>query len=155
MSWVRASSVALGLCVLLAVPSVALVVDLDPQAALQRLVSGLWAALDQVGWVLLPELVLAVGVVGLAVERVLRTAGGLADASSPGWLEPAIESALLLGMLGTLSGMVSGFAGLRVDELDPAPLLHALGRALRSSLMGFSIALVGVWARHERTGGAT
>jgi hypothetical protein len=151
----RTSSLVLGLGVLLAVPVAALLLDLDPQAALLRLASGLAAALDQVGWVLLPELVLAVGVVGLAIERVLRSAGGLAGAGSPAWLEPAIESALLLGMLGTLSGMVSGFAGLRADELAPAPLLHALGRALRSSLVGFSIALVGVWARHERTQVAT
>ena len=70
------------------------------------------------------------GVLGLALERLLRSAGGLIGPVSPGWLEPAIESALLLGMLGTLSGMVSGFAGLRAEDLEPAPLLHALGRLL-------------------------
>ena len=155
MAVLRTSSLALGLAALLGVPVAVLLLDLGPQAALPRLASGLGSALDQVGWVLPLELALAVGVVGLAIERVLGSIGGLAAAGSPGWLEPAIESALLLGMLGTLSGMVSGFAGLRGDELTPAPLLHALGRALRSSLLGFSIALVGVWARHQRTGVAT
>jgi hypothetical protein len=133
--------------IVLGVPLVVLLLDPHPPEALLRSAAGLGSALDQVGWVLLPELVLAVGVIGLALERLLRSAGGLGAAPTPGWLEPAIESALLLGMLGTLSGMVSGFAGLRADELAPAPLLHALGRALRSSLVGFSIALVGVWAR--------
>jgi hypothetical protein len=155
VAWLRTSSLALGLGVLLAVPAAAFLLDLEPRATLLQLASGLGAALDQVGWVLLPQIALAVGVVGLAVERILRAAGGLDAALSPSWLEPAIESALLLGMLGTLSGMVSGFAGLRADELAPAPLLHALGRALRSSLVGFSIALVGVWARHEQTEVAT
>ena len=45
-----------------------------------------------------------------------------------GWLDPAIESALLLGMLGTMSGMVSGFVGLSPDELeqDPFSTLNAV-----------------------------
>ena len=155
MALLRTGSLLLGLGVLLGLPTAALLLGLDPLAAPFRLASGFAEALDQVGWVLLPQIALAVGVVGLALERILRAAGGLDAARSPAWLEPAIESALLLGMLGTLSGMVSGFAGLRADELAPAPLLHALGRALRSSLVGFSIALVGVWARQQRTEVAT
>lgn len=147
----RASSLALGLGVLLGLPTAAWVAGPDPPALPLRLATGLAAALDQVGWVLLPQLLVAVGVLGLALERLLRCAAGTSGVSAPGWLEPAIESALLLGMLGTVSGMVSGFAGLRADELTPAPLLQALGRALRSSLVGFSIALVGVWARPTRT----
>ena len=58
-----------------------------------------------------------------------------------------MESALLLGLLGTVSGMVSGFVGLTPDEIEPGPLVHALGVALRSSLVGFLIALVGVWVK--------
>ena len=35
------------------------------------------------------------------------------------------------------------------EELEPGPLVHGLGTALRSSLVGFSIALVGVWVRAQ------
>lgn len=147
----RASSLALALGVLLGVPVAAWVAGPDPRALPLLLAAGLAAGVEQVGWVLLPQLLVAVGVLGLALERMLRCAAGTSGAPAPGWLEPAIESALLLGMLGTVSGMVSGFAGLRGDELAPAPLLQALGRALRSSLVGFSIALVGVWARPTPT----
>ena len=68
-------------------------------------------------------------------------------AAPPGWLDPAVESALLLGLLGTISGMVQGFVGLTPEELEPGPLVHSLGAALRSSFVGFAIALVGVWAK--------
>ena len=40
-----------------------------------------------------------------------------------------------------------GVLGTPDDELDPGPLVHALGTALRSSFIGFGIALVGVWVR--------
>ncbi len=147
----RASSLALGLGALLVLPVVAWLAGAEPETLPLRLVVGAAAALESVGWVLWPQLLVAVGVVGLALERLLRGLAGTPAVPTPGWLEPAIESALLLGMLGTVSGMVSGFAGLRADELAPAPLLQALGRALRSSLVGFSIALVGVWARSPAT----
>jgi hypothetical protein len=114
---------------------------------LGRVVAGGFASLDEVGWVLVPQIVLAVGVLGLALERATAGAAGLAPQATPSWLDPAVESALLLGMLGTLSGMVSGFAGLSPDALEPGPLVHSLGTALRSSFVGFGIALVGVWAR--------
>ena len=74
-------------------------------------------------------------------------AAGLATQLAPAWLDPAVESALLLGMLGTISGMVTGFAGLSPEELEPGPLIHGLGTALRSSFVGFLIALVGVWIK--------
>ena len=52
-------------------------------------------------------------------------------------------------MLGTIHGMVSGFVGLSPDDLEAGPLIHSLGTALRSSFVGFGIALVGVWTRVE------
>ncbi len=88
-----------------------------------------------------------VAVLSLALQQLASRAAGLAATPTPGWLEPAVESALLLGMLGTISGMVSGFSGLSPEELEPGPLVYSLGRALRSSFVGFAIALVGVWTR--------
>ena len=43
--------------------------------------------------------------------------------------------------------MVRGFVGVNPEALEPAPLVHALGAALRSTFVGFAIALVGVWLR--------
>ncbi len=150
---VRASFVGVGLGALLAAPLVAAATagvsmgDLVAAAA-----AGFLAALDAVGWVLVPQLVLAVAVVGLALQQVACRAAGLPARPTPGWIDPAVESALLLGLLGTISGMVSGFIGLSPDEIQPGPLVHALGTALRSSLIGFGIALVGVWTK-ARPGG--
>jgi biopolymer transport protein ExbB/TolQ len=75
---------------------------------------------------------------------------GTAAVGAPGWLDPAVESALLLGLLGTIHGMVSGFIGVSPEQLQPGPLVHSLGAALRSSLVGFGIALVGVWTNARR-----
>ena len=118
---------------------------------------GLGQCMDRVGWVLLPQGLLALAVVGLCLQRAATRGAGLASPATPVWLDAAIESALLLGMLGTLSGMVSGFAGLSPDEIEPGQLILSLGTALRSSLVGFTIALIGVWARvdtdsHARAG---
>ena len=108
---------------------------------------GFAAAMHAVGWVLVPQVLLAVAVFGAALHRVCARLAGLPAPAPPPWIDPAVESALLLGMLGTLSGMVNGFGGLSPDELQPGPLVHALGTALRSSFVGFGIALVGVWVR--------
>ena len=67
-------------------------------------------------------------------------------------LRSLISAAPLLGLLGTIHGMVSGFIGLSPDELQPGPLVHSLGTALRSSFVGFLIALVGVWTKTRPTG---
>lgn len=115
---------------------------------------GLLAAVESVGWVLGPQLALAVAVVGLALQQLVARLAGVERPGDPSWIDPAVESALLLGMLGTISGMVSGFAGLTPDQLEPGPLVHSLGQALRSSLVGFLIALVGVWTK-ARPGAAT
>lgn len=109
--------------------------------------AGLSGAVGAVGWVLVPQLLLALAVLSLALEQLVRRAAGAARPQTPGWLDPAVESALLLGLLGTISGMVSGFVGVTPDELEPGPLVHSLGIALRSSFVGFLIALVGVWAK--------
>ena len=141
-----AGSVAVG--VVLALGAAPLIVlGLAPGALLLDALGGALGAFESVGWVLIPQLALAVFVVGLALERATTRAVGLPPAPTPRWLAPAVESALLLGLLGTISGMVSGFVGLSPEELQPGPLVHSLGRALRSSFVGFSIALVGVWAK--------
>ena len=144
----RVGLVGAGLALLFATPFVAaLALGLGPVAALSLTGAGLAAAHAAVGWVLIPQLVLAVGVIALLAERLAARAAGLAESATPRWLEPAVESALLLGMLGTISGMVRGFAGISPEDMEPGPLLHALGTALRSSFLGFGIALVGVWIR--------
>jgi hypothetical protein len=120
--------------------------DLGVAEGLSAVAGAFLAGVEGIGWVFVPQLVLGVAVVGAALQRiVLRLAGEAAPA--PHWIDPAIESALLLGMLGTIHGMVNGFVGLEPGNLQPGPLVHALGTALRSSFVGFGIALVGVWTR--------
>ena len=60
---------------------------------------------------------------------------------------------MLLGLRGTISGMMQGFVGLSPEEIQPGPLVHAIGSALRSSLVGFGIALVGVWLKNQPSSG--
>jgi hypothetical protein len=143
----RTSAAGVLLGVVIAPPLGFALVGTGGEGWLDRLAAGGVSAVDEVGWVLIPQIALAIGVFGVALERVTTRAAGLAPQDAPSWLDPAVESALLLGMLGTLSGMVSGFAGLSPDALEPGPLVHSLGTALRSSFVGFGIALVGVWAR--------
>lgn len=144
-TWV---SVLLGL--LAAAPVAALLLSgVSPADLPTASVRGLVAEVDSVGWVFVPQLVLAVGILGLALQQGVRRAAGLPRLAPPGWLSPAVESALLLGLLGTISGMVAGFAGISPTELEPAPLVRGLGAALRSTFVGFSIALVGVWLRDD------
>ena len=148
MNGMRRSFVGTVLVVAAAVPVVvAARLGLGPGAAAALGIGGLGAAVDSVGWVLVPQLVLALAIMGLGLERLAGVAAGMPARPDPSWLSPAIESALLLGMLGTISGMVRGFAGLSPEELEPGPLVHALGTALRSSFVGFAIALIGVWVR--------
>jgi len=152
-SRVRLRPIAVGivLLALLALPPIgAFRGGLGPVEAAALGLGGLRAAVDSVGWVLWPQLLLALGVLGLALERIAAGAAGLPERPAPRWLDPAVESALLLGMLGTISGMVRGFVGLSPEELEPGPLVHSLGTALRSSFVGFGIALVGVWLRAGR-----
>lgn len=145
---VRTTLVGVGVGALVAAPVVAaLAAGIGPRELASASAAGLVAAVDDVGWVLVPQIALAVAVVGLALQHLAYRAAGLPREAAPRWLDPAVESALLLGMLGTISGMVSGFVGLSPEELEPGPLVYSLGRALRSSFVGFSIALVGVWTR--------
>ena len=118
-----------------------------PAALVWRSAAGFAAAVDAVGWVFVPQFLLGVAVVSVALQRLAARAAGAALPAPPAWLDPAVESALLLGLLGTISGMVQGFVGLTPEELEPGPLVHSLGAALRSSFVGFAIALVGVWAK--------
>lgn len=144
----RASAVGLGLGALTVVPLAAIAAaGLDAGGLARALSAGLVAAVTAVGWVLVPQLVLAVAIGSLALQQLASRAAGVAVARAPAWLEPAVESALLLGLLGTIHGMLSGFIGLSPEEIQPGPLVYSLGTALRSSFVGFLIALVGVWTK--------
>ncbi len=148
----RAIAAGAALTVLLAMPIAGLVGQgLTPGEMLVAAAVGWAQARGAVGWVLLPQLVLAIGVVGLLLHKIVSGMAGWGGFASPRWLEPAVESALLLGMLGTISGLVRGFAGMAPEDIEPGPLLHALGTALRSSFLGFGIALIGVWIRDDGT----
>ena len=144
----RASVTALGLAVLACAPFfAAAATGLSADALLQAGIQGLGSAVEAVGWVLVPQLLLAVAILSLALQQIAGRLAGAGTPAAPYWLDPAVESALLLGLLGTISGMVQGFVGLSPDELQPGPLVHSLGTALRSSFVGFVIALVGVWVK--------
>jgi hypothetical protein len=145
---VRVSLVGIAFGGLLTAPIIAAMASgLSPIELVASGAAGFVAAVDAVGWVLIPQIALAVAVVSLALQKLACRAAGLARQPTPAWLDPAVESALLLGMLGTIHGMVSGFVGLSPDELEPGPLVYGLGTALRSSFVGFLIALVGVWTK--------
>ena len=144
----RTSLVGIALGLLAAAPlAAAYSLGFDASTLVRAGAEGLASAVVDVGWVLVPQLLLAVAVVGLTLQQLASRAAGLSPQPAPGWLDPAVESAMLLGLLGTISGMVSGFVGLSPDELEPGPLVYGLGTALRSSFVGFLIALVGVWAK--------
>jgi hypothetical protein len=142
----RVSLAGACLAALLLAPIVwALGLGLIGTGSFERLAEAALAAIDAVGFVVVPQAVLAVAVLGLAVHHLASRLAGLELPAAPSWLAPAVESALLLGMLGTIAGMVRGFSGLSPDTLEPGPLVQSLGAALRSSFVGFGIALVGVW----------
>jgi len=144
----RVSLVGIALAGLGAIPLAAVAASgLGPGELLQAGFSGLSAAVDAVGWVLVPQIALAIAILSIAIQQLAGRLAGFRVGPAPHWLDPAVESALLLGLLGTIHGMVRGFTGLSPDELQPGPLVHSLGIALRSSFVGFLIALVGVWAK--------
>jgi len=144
----RVSVVGVGFAALVGAPFiVAAQSGLGPDELLAAGASGLAAAVDTVGWVLVQQLLLAIAILSLALQQLTSRLAGVPVAATPLWLDPAVESALLLGLFGTISGMVSGFVGLSPDELQPGPLVYGLGTALRSSFVGFLIALVGVWVK--------
>ncbi len=144
----RSGFVAVALAGLIAAPILLLLGQSGPPVEwVGRAFIGFAAAVDLVGWVFVPQFVLGAAVVSLALQRLATHAAGVALAAPPAWLDPAVESALLLGLLGTISGMVQGFVGITPEKLEPGPLVHSLGVALRSSFVGFAIALVGVWTK--------
>jgi len=144
----RVSLVGVALVALVALPFAAVAAaDLGAAELLAAGWSGLSAAVGAVGWVLVPQIALAIAILSIALQQLAGRLAGLRVGPAPHWLDPAVESALLLGLLGTIHGMVRGFTGLSPEELQPGPLVHSLGIALRSSLVGFGIALVGVWAK--------
>ena len=146
----RASAASLLLLGLAVVPIFLISnVDVNDESLLYSVVEGLILAIDAVGWVLVPQIVLAAAILSLALQQIAARLAGAARLPAPAWIDPAVESALLLGLLGTVSGMVRGFVGVEPEALEPGPLVHALGTALRSTFVGFAIALVGIWLRHR------
>lgn len=147
---VRASAVGLAFVAALMLPLLwltAMGATAGVSALGERVVEGFVGTVDSVGWVFVPQFFLAVAIFSLALQRLFSRLAGAKLPNPPSWLDPAVESALLLGLLGTISGMVRGFVGISPEEIEPGPLIHALGAALRSSFVGFAIALVGVWAK--------
>jgi hypothetical protein len=148
----RVSLVVAALAALVAIPVAAVAeAGLDATGLLAAGWSGLSAAVDAVGWVLVPQIALAIAILSVVLQQLAGRLAGLRVGAAPHWLDPAVESALLLGLLGTIHGMVRGFTGLSPEELQPGPLVHSLGIALRSSGVGFGIALFGVWAKARPT----
>ena len=148
MRWLRTTGVGVALGTLLALPLIAWSSGgLSPGEVAGLTALGLRLSVETVGWVLLPQLALALAIFSLFVRQAALRGAGMMPRPAPPWVDAAVESALLLGMLGTISGMVSGFVGLTPDNLEAGPLIHSLGTALRSSFVGFGIALVGVWTR--------
>ena len=148
MRLLRSLAVGALLAAALVIPGASLMWGgLSPGEVLAMVSLGLRHSVDTIGWVFVPQLVLAVAVGALFVQRAAMRGAGAALPAAPNWLDAAIESALLLGMLGTLSGMVAGFVGASPGNLDAGSLIHSLGTALRSSSVGFGVALVGVWTR--------
>jgi len=145
----RGSAVALALAGLAGAPLAVVLGAAGPGALAGGALAGVGVAIDAVGFVVVPQALFGMAIVGLAVERLAAHAAALPAPSAAAWLDPAIESCLLLGMLGTISGMVQAFAGSGAAALDPGELVHFLGTALRSSYVGFGIALVGVWAKER------
>ncbi len=146
----RAPATALALVALAGAPLAAIVAPgADPGALGRDAAVGAMAAIDAVGFVVVPQALFGVAIAGLLVERLAARAAALPASTPPAWLDPAIESCLLLGMLGTISGMVQAFAGPEAASLDPGLLVHCLGTALRSSYVGFGIALFGVWLKER------
>lgn len=146
----RASAASLLLLGLAVVPIFLMsTVAVNDESLLFSVVEGLILAIDAVGWVLVPQIVLAAAILSLALQQIAARLAGAARLPAPAWIDPAVESALLLGLLGTVSGMVRGFVGVEPEALEPGPLVHALGTALRSTFVGFAIALVGIWLRHR------
>jgi len=148
----RGSVVTLVLVALAGAPLAALLgAGADAGALGRDAAAGVRVAVDAVGFVVVPQALFGLAIAGLVIEQLAARAAALPAPATARWLDPAIESCLLLGMLGTISGMVQAFAGSEATSLDPGQLVHYLGTALRSSYVGFGIALVGVWAkeRHE------
>jgi hypothetical protein len=144
----RAGAVAASLAALAgAPPALALAAGLGPGALGRASAAGAAGAVDAVGFVVVPQALLGVAIAAHVLEGLGARAAALPPPPAPAWLDPAIESALLLGMLGTISGMVQAFAGSGSAPLEPGLMVHALGTALRSSYVGFAVALVGVWAK--------
>jgi biopolymer transport protein ExbB len=76
---------------------------------------------------------------------------GLAEhtkySSKVAWLGLFSSSATLLGLLGTVSGIIGAFLGMGSQQgaVDPSKLATSIGEALVCTFMGLSIAIVGLY----------
>ncbi len=64
-----------------------------------------------------------------------------------GWLGLFSSSATLLGLLGTVSGIIGAFLGMGSQQgaVDPSKLATSIGEALVCTFMGLAIAIVGLY----------
>lgn len=67
--------------------------------------------------------------------------------SKVGWLGLFSSSATLLGLLGTVSGIIGAFLGMGSQQgaVDPSKLATSIGEALVCTFMGLAIAIVGLY----------
>jgi len=67
--------------------------------------------------------------------------------SKVAWLGLFSSSATLLGLLGTVSGIIGAFLGMGSQQgaVDPSKLATSIGEALVCTFMGLSIAIVGLY----------
>lgn len=67
--------------------------------------------------------------------------------SKVGWLGLLSSSATLLGLLGTVSGIIGAFLsmGSQQGAVDPSKLATSIGEALVCTFLGLSIAIVGLY----------
>lgn len=103
----------------------------------------------QSGGPIMPALtILSLALYTLAIERLYAVFGPTKSNSAPGRkgiliLRALVASAPLLGLLGTVAGMIESFEALmnggRISELG-----HGIGFALRTTQYGLAIAVPGI-----------
>ena len=89
---IRTSLAGVALGALIAVPAAVLVAASAGAGGLvPAVVAGLVAAIDRVGWVLAPQILLAVAVVGVALQRSTCRIAGFPAPPTVAWLDPAVD----------------------------------------------------------------
>ena len=127
----RVSLVVIGLAGLVAVPiAVLAAAGVGLGELLSSAVGGLAAAVDAVGWVFVPQFALAVAVLSLTLQQLATRAAGMELPPTPAWLDPAVESALLLAARAGRFDVVSQLAReIEVRRVASEPTIIALPTA--------------------------